>query len=198
MVETLAHKDFSTSLPTGKIETKADFENLFETHYSNLCAYANNFIKDIDASEEVVQEVLFKLWTNKESITITSSVQSYLFRAVRNASLNVLKHVNIREDYKVHNEYEMQDIQSAEDEMIVSELEEKIREAINQLPIERKKVFLLSRYEGLKYKEIAEKLNISVSTVENQMVKALKFLRNELKDYLPWIILFFHDFLKNG
>ena len=191
MESTITHKGF-------KIETKFDFEELFNTHYSNLCAYANNFLKDVDASEEVVQEVLFKLWTNKDSILITSSVQSYLFRAVRNASLNVIKHVNIREDYKAHNEYEMQDELSSEDEMIVSELEQKIRVAIDQLPIERKKVFILSRYEGLKYKEIAEKLNISVSTVENQMVKALKYLRNELADYLPWLILFFSDFFKNG
>ncbi|MBI9054659.1 MAG: RNA polymerase sigma-70 factor [Bacteroidales bacterium] len=181
-----------------KIESKSDFEILFNTHYSNLCAYANNFLKDVDASEEVVQEILFKLWTNKETIIITTSIQSYLFRAVRNASLNVIKHIDIREDYKVHNEYEMQNEHSTEDEMIVSELDLKIREAIDQLPMERKKVFLLSRYDGLKYKEIAEKLNISVSTVENQMVKALKFLRAELKDYLPWLILFFSDFFKNG
>lgn len=191
MKEIIAHKGF-------KIETKANFEELFNTHYSNLCAYANNFLKDVDASEEVVQEILFKLWTNKDSIIITTSVQSYLFRAVRNASLNVLKHVNIREDYKLHHEYEMQEEQSSEDEMIVSELEQKIREAIDQLPLERKKVFIMSRYEGLKYKEIADKLNISVSTVENQMVKALKFLRNELADYLPWLILFFSDIFKGG
>ncbi len=187
MTETKIHKAF-------KIETKQDFEKLFNDHYSNLCAYANNFLKDVDASEEVVQEILFKLWTNKDSAIITSSIQSYLFRAVRNASLNVLKHVNIREDYKVQHEYERDDELSSEDEMIVSELDQKIREAIDQLPIERKKVFILSRYDGLKYKEIAEKLNISVSTVENQMVKALKFLREELKDYLPWLILFFYDF----
>jgi len=191
LTETSTHKTF-------KIESKADFEKLFNTHYSNLCAYANNFLKDVDASEEVVQEILFKLWTNKESIVITTSIQSYLFRAVRNASLNVIKHIDIREDYKLHNEYEMQNTLSTEDEMIVSELDLKIRKAIDQLPMERKKVFLLSRYEGLKYKEIAEKLNISVSTVENQMVKALKFLRTELKDYLPWLILFFSDFFKNG
>ncbi len=191
LTETKTHKAF-------KIETKQDFEKLFNGHYSNLCAYSNNFLKDVDASEEVVQEVLFKLWTNKESIIITSSIQSYLFRAVRNASLNVLKHVNIREDYKIQHEYERNDELSSEDEMIVSELDQKIREAIDQLPIERKKVFILSRYDGLKYKEIAEKLNISVSTVENQMVKALKFLRKELKDYLPWLILFFYDFFKNG
>jgi len=170
-----------------KIETKADFEKLFNTYYSNLCAYANNFLKDVDASEEVVQEVLFKLWTNRESIEITSSVQSYLFRAVRNVSLNVLKHINIREDYKQQNEYERQNELSSEDEMIVSELEQRIRHTIDLLPMERKKIFIMSRYEGLKYKEIADKLNISVSTVENQMVKALKFLRDELKDYLPYL-----------
>ena len=191
MTKTITHKDF-------KIESKLDFEKLFNNHYSNLCAYANNFLKDVDASEEVVQEVLFKLWTNRQNLIISSSIQSYLFKSVRNASLNVLKHVNIREDYKVQNEYERESELSSEDEMIVSELDQKIRATIDLLPIERKKVFILSRYDGLKYKEIAEKLNISVSTVENQMVKALKFLRNELKDYLPWIIIFFSDLFKNG
>ena len=191
MTQTATHIGF-------KIESKKDFEKIFNDHYSNLCAYANNFLKDLDAAEEVVQEVLFKLWTNRESIVINTSIQSYLFRAVRNASLNVIKHVNVREDYKAQNEYEMGDSLSSEDEMIVSELEQKIRATIDQLPIERKKIFILSRYEGLKYKEIADKLNLSVSTVENQMVKALKFLRTELKDYLPWIIIFFGNFFRNG
>lgn len=181
-----------------KIETKQDFEILFNTYYNNLCAYANNFLKDVDAAEEVAQEVLFKVWTNRDSIVFTNSVQSYLFRAVRNASLNLLKHINIREDYKSQNEYEMEPSLSSEDEMIVSELDVKIREAIDKLPMERKRVFIMSRYDGLKYAEIAQKLNISVSTVENQMVKALKFLREELIDYLPWIIIFFGNFFKNG
>ena len=181
-----------------KIETKQDFEILFNAHYSNLCAYANNFLKDVDAAEEVVQEILFKLWTNRDSIAITTSIQSYLFRSVRNACLNVLKHIHIREDYKAQHEYEMQDSISSEDEMIVTELEQKIRAVIDQLPLERKKIFIMSRYEGLKYSEIAQKLNLSVSTVENQMVKALKYLREELADYLPWIILFFGNFFKNG
>ncbi len=190
MEQTITHKGF-------KIETKNDFNKLFNTHYSSLCAYANNFLKDIDSSEEIVQEVLFKLWTNRETIIFTSSIKSYLHKAVRNAGLNMLKHVNIREDYKVHHEKERQDEPSSEDLIIVSELEQKIRKTIDQLPIERKKVFLMSRYDGLKYKEIAEKLNISVSTVENQMVKALKFLRTELADYLPLIMLFFNDFFEN-
>ncbi|MDA3890996.1 MAG: RNA polymerase sigma-70 factor [Salinivirgaceae bacterium] len=182
-----------------KIIDKAQFEELFNKHYSNLVAYGNNFLKDIEASEEVVQEVLFKLWTNRETLEITSSINSYLFRAVRNSCLNVIKHVNIREDYKEHNERVIQmEEGSYEDEVIVSELEEKIRESIDQLPIERRKIFIMSRYDGLKYREIAEKLGISVKTVENQMGSALKFLRIELREYMPWLILFFSHFFKNN
>lgn len=163
-----------------------------------MCAYANNFLKDIDAAEEVAQEVLYKLWTNRQNIEISSSIQSYLFRAVRNSCLNVIKHVDIREDYKVHNERVIQQEEVyGEDEIIVSELEQRISSAIDQLPVERKKVFIMSRYDGLKYKEIAEKLGISVKTVENQMGSALKHLRSELKDYMPWLILFFNDFFKD-
>jgi len=77
--------------------------------------------------------------------------------------------------------------------MIISELEVRIREAIDRLPVERRKVFILSRYDGMSYNQIAEKLGISVKTVENQMGKALKTLREELSDYLPWLFLFFFD-----
>lgn len=181
-----------------KIVDKAQFEALFNLHYSKLCAYANNFLKELEASEEVVQEVLFKLWTKRSELEITTSIQSYLFRAVRNSCLNVIKHITIREDYKIHNErvIEMEE-RSQEDEIIVSELKNKIREAIDQLPMQRRKVFLMSRYDGLKYKEIAEKLNISIKTVENQMGSALKFLRVELKDYMPWLLLFFSQLFKD-
>ena len=81
--------------------------------------------------------------------------------------------------------------------MIVAELEQKIREAIDHLPLERRKVFILSRYEGLTYIQIAGKLGISVKTVENQMGKALKSLREELSDYLPFLILFLFDWFNN-
>lgn len=112
--------------------------------------------------------------------------------------MNVLKHIDIREEYKAARERDaMESQRSGEDEMIVSELERKIREAIDRLPLERRKVFIMSRYDGLTYNQIAEKLGISVKTVENQMGKALKTLRAELSDYLPWIILFFFDLLKN-
>ena len=128
---------------------------------------------------------------------ITSSLKSYLFRAVRNGCLNVLKHTDIREEYKIRREQVLQENQrSKEDEMIVSELEEKIRQAIDRLPMERRKVFIMSRYDGLTYSRIAEKLGISIKTVENQMSKALKTLREELSEYLPWLILFFTNLIK--
>jgi RNA polymerase sigma-70 factor, ECF subfamily len=112
--------------------------------------------------------------------------------------MNVLKHIDIREEYKAARELDTRESQrSGEDEMIVSELEQKIREAIDRLPMERRKVFIMSRYDSMTYNQIAEKLGISVKTVENQMGKALKTLREELSDYLPWVILFFFDLLKN-
>jgi RNA polymerase sigma-70 factor, ECF subfamily len=177
-----------------RIRHRADFEHLFRSHYSTLCSYASNFLRDPDASEEIVQEVMFKLWVNRESIVFESSPRSYLFRSVRNGCLNLLKHMNVREEYKAAREAQMQEIQrSQEDDLIVTELGQKIREAVDKLPLERRKVFVLSRYEGLTYPEIAARLGISVKTVENQMSSALKFLRTELAEYLPWLVLFFFE-----
>ncbi|MFH2141453.1 MAG: RNA polymerase sigma-70 factor [Bacteroidota bacterium] len=173
-----------------KISTKEEFEELFRANYSNLCAYANKYINDIADSEEIVQDVFFKLWNKRENLEITSSIQSYLYRSVRNSSLNILKHINIREEYKEHHKREISYEESNfDEEILLTELEKKIAETIEKLPPERRKIFILSRYDGLKYREIAEMLNISVKTVENQMGKAIKYMRENLSDYLTIIIL---------
>ena len=141
---------------------------------------------------------MFKLWINRERIVFGTSAKSYLFRAVRNSCLNLLKHMNVREEFRAAREAQIQELQrSKEDEMIVSELERKIREAVDSLPLERKKVFILSRYEGMTYAEIAAHLGISVKTVENQMSSALRTLRIELADYLPWLVLFFFHLFRD-
>lgn len=179
------------------VSDKTEFEALFRAHYSTLCGYANTFLKDSDASEEIVQEVMLKIWINRSTLHITTSIRSYLFRAVRNGCMNLLNHIDIREEYKAWNESAIRrDELSPEDSVVVSELEIKIREAIDNLPLERKKVFVMSRYDGLTYLEIAAKLGISVKTVENQMGSALKTLRTELADYLPWLMLFFFDLFR--
>lgn len=182
-----------------RIGNVRNFEELFRNHYSPLCGYANMYLNDVDASEDMVQEVFMKLWKNREGLEIRTSIKSYLFRAVRNACLNMISHINIREEYKKHHELEVsEDEKNFTDESIVSELEDKIRKSIDSLPVERRKVFVLSRFEGLKYREIAERLNISVKTVENQMSKALKFLRENLVDYLPIILLIFKGLFRDG
>jgi RNA polymerase sigma-70 factor (ECF subfamily) len=173
---------------------KPGFEKLFRLLYSPLCAYANSFLKDVDASEEVVQEILFRLWESREKIEIRTTVQSYLYRAVRNASLNVLKHEGVKEAYRTMRKLDLSVEEPAqEDPVVIHELHEKIRQSIDRLPGERKKIFILSRYKGMTYAEIAGKLGISVKTVENQMGSALKTLRVELSDYLPLLALLFFD-----
>lgn len=178
-----------------KISGKEDFEALFRQHYSVLCSYANKFIDDIDASEEIVQDLFCNLWNNREKLEI-SSIKSYLFRAVRNSCFNLIKHINIREEYKTFNESEIKlDEDKIDDNIDASELEVKIRETIELMPPERKKVFIMSRFEGLKYKEIAERQNISIKTVENQMGKAIKFLKEQLSDYLILASVAFLEFI---
>lgn len=172
------------------------FEQLFKTYYANLVNYAFLILKEKAGAEEAVQDMFFKIWENRESIEIKSSFKSYCFRAVHNQCLNVVKHVNIREEYKQFNESERQyDEQNQEDRSGEFELERKIAEAIESMPEVRKKVFKLSRVDGLKYREIAEQLGISVKTVEIHMSKALASLRKDLGEYLPHIILFIQFFL---
>jgi RNA polymerase sigma-70 factor (ECF subfamily) len=185
--------------PVPKIETRfagitniGDFEKLFKLLYSKLCSYANLFLNDPDAAEDVVQEVFFKLWKNREELTINTTVKSYLFRAVRNGCLNVIDHISVREAYKMINEEDMKNTEgNPVDETMVSELEDRIRQTIDKLPAERRRIFIMSRFDGMKYREIADQLNISVKTVENQMYQALKFLREQLVDYLPLLLLIF-------
>lgn len=174
---------------------RQSYEQLFRLHYSELCSYAVNFMEDLDDAEEVVQEVFVKFWENKDEINISSSARAYLFRSVRNASLNKKKHIKIREEYKEHNEREIDsNFVDLENILDASELEMRIRTAIDKLPTERRKIFIMSRYDELKYQEIANKLNISIKTVENQMGSALKFLRKELIEYITIFILLLMKF----
>jgi RNA polymerase sigma-70 factor (ECF subfamily) len=161
------------------------FEALFRDYYARLCGYALKFVADTDQAEEIVQDLFCNLWDKKESRDIMTSVEAYLFRAVRNACFNHLKHLKIR--YR-HTESVKETApavsESVHESLEFLELAEMIEKAVEGMPPERKKIYILSRQEGLKYKDIAEKLNISVKTVENQMGKALKYLREHLSQYL--------------
>lgn len=148
-------------------------------------------MEDLDAAEEIVQELFVRFWEQRETKEITTSIRAYFFTSVRNACFNQLKHLKIKEKYKKEQERELTFNSSHDqDDLEVNELDQKIHDAINALPEGRRKIFILSRFDGLKYQEIADKLNISIKTVENQMGESLKFLRIRLKDFLVTLLIF--------
>ena len=173
---------------------EAAFEKTFRTYYSRLCKYANSLLKDSDEAEEVVQTVFLTIWEKRADLEITFSIKAYLYRAVHNHCLNRFKHAAIKEAHKEYSEHFIpQSYESVTQAIHASELEEQIEHAVNRLPVQCQKAFRMSRFEELKYQEIAERLDISIKTVENQIGKALRILRVELADYLPsvFISLFF-------
>lgn len=173
---------------------KIEFEKAFKLYYKPLCDYARTIIRDNDESEEIVQNVFYIIWCKRDTLEITTSLKAYLYRAVYNSSLNKLKHIKIKlahaEDYKSN--FSPAGANNIVERIDGKELDNKIHSALNSLPEQCGTVFKLSRFENLKYSEIAEKLGISVKTVENHMGKALKIMRENLKDYLPLLIWLLH------
>lgn len=172
------------------------FEMLFKTYYQPLCRYANSFLKDPDETEEIVQAAFIGLWEKRKTISIESSLKSYLYRAIRNSCLNQLKHEQVKQRYMAQEAVKEEvHSQPADHLSIHSELEEKIKAAIQTLPDQCRLIFTMSRFEELKYQEIADQLNLSVKTVENQMGKALKLMRAQLKEYLPLLAILMSNLL---
>jgi RNA polymerase sigma-70 factor (ECF subfamily) len=172
------------------------FEMLFKTYYQPLCRYANSYLKDPDDAEEIVQAAFIGLWEKRKAISIESSLKSYLYRAIRNSCLNQLKHEQVKQKYFAQ-ETQNDEAQSAPADHLAihSELEDKIQAAIQTLPEQCRLIFTMSRFEELKYQEIADQLNLSVKTVENQMGKALKIMRAQLKEYLPLLAILMSNLL---
>ena len=176
---------------------KQAIESIFKTYYGPLCGYANKILNDIDFAEEIVQEIFFQLWQKRKDLPEIVSFKSYMYRSVHNACLNHIKHKKIEQKHSDHVIYVQENtVEDFVDLAETTELQEKIRIAIEKLPPERKKIFLMIRYDDLKYSEVAEKLGISIKTVENQMGTALKLMRQELKEYLPIIIFILVSFLQ--
>jgi RNA polymerase sigma-70 factor (ECF subfamily) len=181
------------ALADGDITT---FEMLFRTYYQPLCNYAYTFLQDRQDAEEIVQSTFLMVWEKKNELAIRTSVKPYLYAMVRNACLNALKHEKIKQR---HAGEELATAERSYDSVAhivaTNELEIRIKEAIDELPEQCRMVFKLSRFEELKYSEIAEQLGISIKTVENHMGKALKIMRDRLRDYLPIILVILNGFL---
>ena len=163
------------------------FESLFKTHFAILCAYCQSkYGFDLDSAKEAVHTGFIKLWENRHSISGSTSVKAYLYKIVSNTCLDLIKHKKVKQ---LHEKYVMQhaehttfyDLDLTEAKM----LKDAIDKDDSELPHQMRKVFELSRYEGLKYAQIASLLNLSIKTVETQMSRALLKLRQKLAKYGP-------------
>lgn len=161
------------------------FEWLFRKYYTMLCNYAYKFLKDIDTAEEIIQDLFFNIWEKRHDITIESSVKSYLYKSVYNRSMLMLRHKNIEIRYEKYlKDNESLTESDVSGDIDAEELAMVIDKTLEELPERRRKIFSLSRFEGLKYHEIAKKLSLSVKTIESNMGKALKLFRKNIKAYL--------------
>jgi len=169
---------------------KKSFETLFRAYYAPLCAFSRKYVKDPDDCEEIVQGFFLKLWDKREELEITLSVKNYLFSSIRNRCLNHIKHEKIKQEYNAEILSNTENRIESSNFIMEVDLVKKIDQSIAALPDRRREIFILSREQGLKYREIADKLGISIKTVETQMGQALKELRENLKEYRQMILSF--------
>lgn len=188
IIQGIYEKDLIVRLKEGD---QSAFELLFHFYYPGLVMFSTQFTTDRHESEEIVQDFFVRFWQKHQQIMLTDSLKGYLFLSVKNGCLNYLKHKKVEEKYiQKMTELSGRHIAYDPDLYVASELQEKVKNAIELLPEKCREVFLMSRIQGLKNEEIAANLNISKRTVETQVSKALKVLRVELKDYISLMILF--------
>ena len=163
---------------------EAAYDAIFRQWYAPLVATITALLRDRGPAEEVVQDVMLELWRRREGITFETSLRAYLFQATRNRALNHVRRQRVEARGEAKIAAAMPTPEPADSEARESELNVAIQTAIASLPDRCREVFELSRIKGLKYSEIATELGISVKTVEAQMGKALRVMREQLA---PWI-----------
>ncbi len=166
------------------------FRTLFYDFFSPLCVFARCYLESIDDCEDVVQEVFYRLWKNRTQLHIESSVRNFLLTSVRNACLDTLRRQMAEENWIVHLQEHKKEETDTSDFYTTHELEELLRIALGKLPEPIAETFRLNRFEGKTYAEIAERKGLSIKTIEAYISKALRLLRKELKDYLPFFVGF--------
>lgn len=170
---------------------RAAFDKVFLLYFKKLHAYAYSFVKDQEMAEEMVQNVFFRLWQKKEQLKPDGYLRAFLYRSVYNESISYLRRQKVRSSFAEQYTHELKNEHgNLSEEIAATELEQRIHEAINELPEKCAEIFRMSRMDQLRYQQIADVLHISVKTVENQMGKALKLLRVKLADFLPALLIY--------
>ena len=162
------------------------FEDVFRRYYSPLCWYAMSITGSMEAAEEIVEDLFYGFWKNRESLPLFRSMKSYLYVAVRNHSFQYCEHQEVRNRYRefVLSRKEQTQDSSPQEQMEYQELKSLIDTTLARMPERRLCIFRMHRMEGKKYAEIASRLSLSVKTVEAEMTKALKTLRKEIENYI--------------
>lgn len=162
------------------------FEEIFCRYYSPLCWYAAGITGSMESAEEIVEELFYVLWKNREQLQVFQSVKSYLYRAVRNEAIQYCEHQEVKERYcnSVQTVQERGDSSDPHCQMEYKELQTLIQHTLEKLPDRRRRIFKMHRMQGMKYAEIALSLSLSVKTVEAEMTKVLRTLRNEVDNYI--------------
>ena len=162
---------------------KQEFEKLFRSSYASLVRYAKTILRDHDTAEEIVQELFFRLWQDRSNLRIESSLNGYLFRSVHNRSLHFIEHRKVVDRHAGEIAASADTTSEPVTETIYyNELQSKVARVLERLPERCRVIFRMSRFEGLKYNEIAEKLSVSLKTVEANMGRALKEFRKVLAE----------------
>jgi len=178
-----------------KNDDQSAFTIIFTKYYPDLVRFSYGFTRNSDASEEIVQEVFLKLWENRNSMEIHSSLKSFLLKTVQNRSIDSLRHASITHKYaSLVLDHPILSENDTENYILFSELENNFDHALEKIPVQYAEVFRMSRMETLNYQEIAAKLGISVRTVEVRIGKALSLLREELKEFLLLSFIFLQLF----
>jgi RNA polymerase sigma-70 factor (ECF subfamily) len=166
----------------GDVDT---FEKIFRLYYSPLCLYAAGITGKMYIAEEIVQELFYVCWKERERLQILHSLKSYLYGAVRNRALQYVEHREVTNRHRETVLLETNDNNTStpQDLLEYKELEDLINRTLDKLPERRLRIFRMHRFEGKKYAEIASELSLSVKTVEAEMTKALQILRKEIENY---------------
>lgn len=179
-------------IPKPQSNEEQAFELLFRKYYVRLCGFANKFIANRQESEEIVQEVFLNIWKKRDQLKLNNEIRPYLFKSVQNLCFNFIEHQKVIDSYysviDVVYKNQTQEFDTYQS-VLFTEFQQRVDLAVQSLPEQCRKIFQMSREEGLKYSEIAEQLGISVKTVETQMSRALSKLKVELKDYLVVLII---------
>jgi RNA polymerase sigma-70 factor (ECF subfamily) len=168
-------------------DKKQQVEMLFRSYFGELCGFGVKYVGDLETAKDIVHEVFMVIWEKYEALPADTNYKSYLFTAVRNRCLNHIrnnkKHIGLEGSPEIAADPDHKKIEALE-------LAERIEEGLGLLPEKCREIFELSRVEELKYAAIAERLNISVKTVEGQMSKALRILRQHLSEFLALLLTF--------